>query len=311
VNELAVLIREEIRREGPILFSRFMDLALYHPVHGYYRRSRDPFGTSGDFYTAEQLQPVFGRLIAAYLRKLLPDSNETRPLLVEMGAGRREMAEAFAAFRYVPVDIDHGTLPEHICGVVFSNEFFDAIPVDLAVAREGRVWERRVAVSRDMFTWDDSHPSTAALEREVIVRELQHHRLEWLTRLAERMERGLIVTVDYGYTRRELVRFPEGTLMSYRRHTASPDVLASPGEQDITAHADFTALMEHGERLGLRSEPLRSLASVLLDAGEDDRFSSALAGKDEREQVRHRQQLKSLLFGMGETFRVLVQRKGQ
>ena len=67
---LTELLRDEIRRDGPVPFSRFMEAALYHPEHGYYRRSRDPFGKSGDFFTAEQLQPVFGILIAARIRAL-------------------------------------------------------------------------------------------------------------------------------------------------------------------------------------------------------------------------------------------------
>jgi SAM-dependent MidA family methyltransferase len=207
------------------------------------------------------------------------------------------------------VDIGYGSLPDRFTGLIFSNEFFDAIPVDLVVAREGRSYERRVTLVGGGFGWDDARPSAEPVTDRVIVRELQHYRLDWLTRLAGRLDRGLIVTVDYGYTHRELARFPEGTLMSYHRHTASDDVLAAPGERDITAHVDFTALIAHGETLGLRSDPLLSLASALLWAGEDDQFSSALAG-DEREQLRYRQQLKSLLFGMGETFRVLVQRKG-
>ena len=68
--------------------------------------------------------------------------------------------------------------------------------------------------------------------------------------------------------------------------------------------------MEHGEALGLQSESLRTLASVLLEAGEEDHFTSALAAANAAEELRLRQQLKSLLFGMGETFRVLIQRKG-
>ena len=60
----AELLAAEIARSGPMPFPQFMETALYHPVHGYYRRPRDPFGTAGDFYTAEQIQPVFGILIA-------------------------------------------------------------------------------------------------------------------------------------------------------------------------------------------------------------------------------------------------------
>ena len=69
-----LILQEEIERDGPITFHRFMDIALYHPEHGYYRRERDPFGKAGDFYTAEQLQPVFGILIAAVMRALASES---------------------------------------------------------------------------------------------------------------------------------------------------------------------------------------------------------------------------------------------
>lgn len=295
MNPLALLIEEEIGRNGPMPFSRFMEVSLYHPEHGYYRR--DPFGVAGDFYTAEQIQPVFGELIAAYIRRLAPAARA----ILELGAGRKEMAEAFAAFEYTPVDVAHGAMPERFSGVVFSNEFFDAVPVDLVTRKDDAWFERRVGAG---LRWDET-VAAAACDDDVEVRELQSHRLEWLRRIADALEDGLVVTIDYGYTRRELLRFPQGTLMSYRRHVASADVLSGPGERDITAHVDFTAMQEEGSRLGLRTLRFESLASALLYAGEGDNFSSVLAGGD----ARSRMQLKTLLFGMGETFRVLVQEK--
>jgi SAM-dependent MidA family methyltransferase len=73
------------------------------------------------------LQPVFGILMAARIRQLYREMGEPRDFtVVELGAGRREMAAAFSEWRYVPVEIDSGELPEHFRGVVFSNEFFDA-----------------------------------------------------------------------------------------------------------------------------------------------------------------------------------------
>src|SRR5262249_47601830 len=97
-----------------------MDQALYHPEFGYYRRPRDPFGRSGDFYTAEQLQPVFGILIAQRVRQLARELGDRGDFtVVELGAGRQEMAEAFAEWRYVPVEVG-GELPQAIRGVVFS-----------------------------------------------------------------------------------------------------------------------------------------------------------------------------------------------
>ena len=305
MNELKALITDEIRHDGPIPFSRFMELALYHPTFGYYRRPKDPFGRSGDFYTAEQLQPVFGRLIALYLKRFTGEG----ATVVEVGAGRMDMAEALSGFSYVPVDIAHGSIPEQFTGAVFSNELFDALPVDLLIRRDGFTHERRVSVHGDRFVWDDSVRSEQEADERVTVRETQQHRLAMLTRIAERLRSGTIVTIDYGYTRRELVRFPEGTLMSYHRHTAIDDVLVRPGEQDITAHVDWTALEEHGTSLGLRTVRFESLASALLHAGEPDQFASALAAPDEAAEKHHRLQLKSLLFGMGETFRVLVQSK--
>jgi SAM-dependent MidA family methyltransferase len=85
-------------------------------------------------------------------------------------------------------------------------------------------------------------------------------------------------------------------------------VLENPGEQDITAHVNFTAIEQEGEALGLRRESFETLARTILTAGETDQFAAALSG-DEREQLRRRMQLKTLLFGMGETFRTMLQRK--
>src|SRR2546421_13129931 len=102
MTPVAEILRDEIRRSGPISFHRFMDAALYHPEFGYYRRPRDPFGTRGDFYTAEQLQPVFGILIAERIRQLRERMGAPPEFtVVEAGAGRREMAEAFRDFPYI------------------------------------------------------------------------------------------------------------------------------------------------------------------------------------------------------------------
>jgi len=128
-------------------------------------------------------------------------------------------------------------------------------------------------------------------------------------RIAAALDAGCAITVDYGYTRAEAARFPMGTLMGYRSHVAREDVLTDPGERDITAHVNFTALEERGAELGLRRVSLRTLAQTLLDAGERDQFASVLQVDDQAEAMRRRMQLKTLLVRMGETFRVLVQRK--
>jgi SAM-dependent MidA family methyltransferase len=318
LTPLAALLRDEIARNGPLPFHRFMELALYHPEHGYYRRARDPFGKAGDFYTTAQLQPVFGILIAARVRALWERLGRPPDFtVVDLGAGRGEMREAFSEWRYVPVDVDRGALPARFTGVVFANEFFDALPVDAAVCRPGGVRQMLAGWDGDRFAWVEGGPvspeAAGYIERylapceEGDLVEINFEALAWIERIARALDRGFLFTIDYGYTRRERARFPQGTLMSYRRHTAIEDVLADPGERDITAHVSFTALEEHGRRCGLDPAGSATLAQALLDAGAPDEFAAALAADTPAARSERRLQLKGLLFGMGETFRTLLQ----
>ena len=314
----AELLAAEIARSGPLPFSRFMETALYHPVHGYYRRSRDPFGKSGDFFTAEQIQPVFGILIAARIRQLhCAMGGPADFTVVELGAGRGEMAEAFGEWRYIPIDIDGSDFPEDFRGTVFANEFFDALPVDVASFRDGKFRRQSVAFHDGRFVWqeDGDLPAEAAdylrayfpPPQEGNRYEINLAALAWMDRIARSLRSGYVLTVDYGFTRAEAVRFPHGTLMGYRRHTALEDIFAEPGLRDITAHVNFTALQERGALRGLRTESFSTLAQLLLSAGEGDQFAAALGPAND---LRRRMQLKTLLFGMGETFRVLLEAKG-
>ena len=90
----AKLLADEIRRDGPIPFCRFMEVALYHPEHGYYRRAQHPFGKGGDFYTAEQIQPVFGILMAARIRQFYRDMGRPVDFTVALV---RALASIFSA----------------------------------------------------------------------------------------------------------------------------------------------------------------------------------------------------------------------
>jgi SAM-dependent MidA family methyltransferase len=237
--------------------------------------------------------------------------------VVELGAGRGEMASAFSEWRYVPVEAASGEMPEEFRGVVFSNEFFDALPTDVAVYRGGVYRWERVALAGSGFTWQTGEEVDGAavdyLERycaageEGTRREINLDALAWVDRIAGALSEGYSLAIDYGYTRAEGVRFPGGTLMSYRQHRAYEDVLANPGERDITAHVNFTALIEHGEDRGLGAARLETLAQTLLRAGERDQFAAALEASGEAAALQRRLQLKTLLFGMGETFRVLEQ----
>lgn len=308
MNPLADLLDTGIRSGGAISFRRFMDAALYHPQWGYYTRARDPFGVAGDFYTAEQLQPVFGVLMRAVVRDLLASSEAA---VVELGAGRGEMAPFFSQWRYLPVDVRRGAMPESFEGLVFANEFFDALPVSL-IERRGSAMHEVLVDSRNGRFHFAPGPVVDERTAQYIERylpqladgqrmEVNLAALDALDDVGARLRQGYLLAIDYGYTAAELIRFPQGTLMSYRRHRASEDVLADPGERDITAHVNFTALRLHAESTNWRTVRFESLTQTLLRGGEADHFQEALG-----DSPQNRQRLKTLLYSMGEMFRTLL-----
>lgn len=320
-NPIQELLREEIAANGSIPFERFMEVALYHPRHGYYCLGEKPIGKKGDFYTASQLQPVFGTLIRGYLERLCEDHQLQLPrVLTEYGAGRGEMAEAFADWEYRAVEVHSPSPALPLSGAIFGNELFDALPVSAAVRNGGKWHERRVAWRDSRFEWRTA-PEPSSEIAEYALRygapsidgfefEAHLHGVRFLERLLANAANALCVFVDYGYSERDWKRFPAGTLMSYRGHRADADVLADPGGQDITSHVPFHVLEDVARRAGGEVLRMERLANALLYSGERDDFRTALRAAGEKEEFERRQQLKSLLFGMGESFLVIAIAKG-
>ena len=327
MTELADLIADEIRREGPLPFRKFMEMALYHPELGYYRRPQDPFGIGGDFYTNAQLQPVFGRLLAQRIESWRHEMGCPQDFtVVEMGAGRGETAAEIG--RCLPgvkcgtVDVAGGELPERFRGVIVCNEFFDALAVHSVERKDKGLVEHYVDLGVGGFDWVEGSLSGPRLKgylesyaprlAEGQKVEVNLEALDQLESISRSLDCGYVLTIDYGYTANEIAegrRLPGGSLMSYVKHQASEDVLANPGERDITAHVNFTALEKRGEELDFLSATLQTQAMFLSEIGRQDDFQAALEASSEAESLHLRMQLKTLLFGLGETFRVLVQRK--
>ena len=133
--------------------------------------------------------------------------------------------------------------------------------------------------------------------------------------IGRRLERGFVLTIDYGHEASDLfdAHHMAGTVLAYANHRASEDFYAAPGEQDLTAHVNFTALRLWGERAGLATLGLVSQTAFLLALGQGNEFADLYdEGMNETERVRARLQLKTLIFpeGMGERFQVLIQQKG-
>lgn len=274
--DLAGILREIIQRDGPVSFETFMETALYHPQLGYYRRPQDRFGRRGDFLTAAQL-PSFGILVRAALEMLTPHR-----VVADIGAGRGELGEAFSGWTYIPVEVGEA-FPEPFDGVLIANELFDALPCRAF----GPSGESLVTLAGDRFVW--TQPP---------VREECPRAAAMLEAMAGSLRRGFLVVIDYGYEERErALRFPHGSLMTYKKHLAGEDVLDSPGDRDITFHVNFTQLISDAGRSGWRLRSKESLRAFLMRAGERA-VEEALRADGER--------VKTVLFGFGERFEALL-----
>lgn len=219
----------------------------------------------------------------------------------------------------------HGSL---VC--IFANEFFDALPFHILVWRNGRWRERYVCLEGGRLAWCEGDPSSPELAGQAGLRFAPGLRLAereegwiaeispaargWMQKIAGVLLDGAAgsqtLIVDYGYTIKEWQqgRFPEGSALAYRRHRVVEDLLANPGDQDITAHVNFSELMEEGQAAGLRLEAFISQSTFLMELGREDEFRDVFAGcVAEAERLRRAQLLKTLVLpqGMGEAFRVL------
>ncbi len=201
--------------------------------------------------------------------------------------------------------------------IIFANEFFDALPIDVIDYRgalrigyeNGRFTEAFVAPSAEQLEYLDRY-SVHPEEGDRV--EVSLAALAWIDRIARLFEgrRGFAVLIDYGYTREEqLAGRHRDTIMTYRQHVASASPYVAPGEQDITAHVNFTALQARAVERGFRPLSLLTQSQFLLGIGEETQFADAFQDcRLPQEQAKVALQLKHLISpsGMGETFQVLL-----
>jgi len=211
-----------------------------------------------------------------------------------------------------------------VSGIVFNNELLDALPVHrLGWDAKNHSWfEKGVTWNDNRFTWIRLPQLSGEAERFApkIAKELldvlpDGFSVEvsaaagrWWQQAAAGLGEGKLVAIDYGFEADELLRpeRAEGTLRSYRHHRAVPDVLSNPGEQDITAHVNFSVLKEEGEVRGLSSEAIQTQAKFLT--GILAKLSGSKSGSASWTQQQRRQfQTLTHPDHLGRTFRVLIQ----
>ncbi|HKV10267.1 MAG TPA: SAM-dependent methyltransferase [Thermoanaerobaculia bacterium] len=328
-------LRDRIRSKGPIPFAVFMEEALYGE-DGYYSREAVPIGEEGDYVTGSSLSPLFGRVTARLLSRL-DEALGRRAELFEAGygmgthlasvvsspiykeGGPRRVRAWDRVERAVPEGVERvAELAEvgTVDGLIFSYELFDALPVHRLTGRaDGSVGELRVDLEGDGFVWREGEVSDPALLGLLGGAGLEPGQVADLApgwgplyrQIAGRLGRGLVVTCDYGFERERLLDVRvrrHGTLACYSRQRVHRNPFVLVGEQDLTAHVDFTALVRAGEEAGLETFAFTRQALWLTACGLFEELQGA------EWETRH--QAMALLDGegMGEEIRVLVQGRG-
>jgi SAM-dependent MidA family methyltransferase len=292
---------------GWMSFAQFMEAALYAPGLGYYAAGATKLGSAGDFVTAPEMTPLFGRTLA---HALAPVLRETGGDLLELGAGSGRLAVDLlgelerldalpARYSILEVSADlrarqHATLarelphpldrvhwldslPEDFSGVILGNEVLDALPVELIHWTNDAPMQRGVTLNDDAFTWQDRPIADPLLQARAEALKLAPGYLSeinlaadaLIASLAASLKRGLILMIDYGFGEREYYH-PQrhmGTLRAHYRHHALDDPFYLPGLCDLTAHVDFSAVARAGVAAGLDLAGYASQANVLLNAG--------------------------------------------
>lgn len=303
-GELVQLIRAEIDAAGGWLpFSRYMELALYAPGLGYYSAGSRKLGKDGDFTTAPELTPLFGHALAQQARQFielgLPD-------IIEVGAGTGALAAAVleelehlgtlpqnyfilelsAELRARERDtlaarVPHlmervawlNQLPPSLNGLVIGNEVLDAMPVHVVRRTEAGIEEAGVDASLQWSYRPAQGEVLAAATRLDLppgyTTEVALVANGFVATLADMLERGALLFIDYGFPRHEYYHSQRtnGTLMCHYRHRAHADPFFLPGLQDITAHVDFTAIAETAHAHGLDVLGYATQAQFLVNCG--------------------------------------------
>lgn len=330
--------------EGWLSFADYMEQALYAPGLGYYASGTAKLGAAGDFVTAPELSPLFGRTLARPVAEVLCQNGGD---VLELGAGSGRLAfdllgelEKLGTLpdRYLILEVSpdlrarqralleqHAprllerviwldTLPETLTGVILGNEVLDALPVHL-LHYDGGLWRERGVAWNDGFIWED-RPATPDLvpadipQLDGYLTEVCPAAAALVGSLAEGLQQGLLLFIDYGFPRAEYYH-PQrsmGTLRVHYRHHSLDDPFFHPGLADITAHVDFSAMAAAATCLDLLG--YTSQSHFLLNAGLLDLLGEL--DPETLDYLRAASSVQKLLQPqeMGELFKVIALGRG-
>lgn len=347
---VAEIIQEKILTTGPIPFHDFMEMALYYPGLGYYTSPGDRPGWNGDFYTSPLLTPLFGEMIGRQMEEMWSILDKKPFTIVEYGAGSGTLCEAiinysksnrsfYKKLNYVIIEknnspglrkirdprlklCDSIQALSPVNGCILANELVDNFPVH-RVVMEQELMEVYVDYKDDFF--EILRPAPPSLkeyleEMEIVLpfgfrTEINLDAINWLQEIGLALEKGFVLTIDYGYATGELYDYSrrDGTLVCYYKHTVNQNMYSHVGEQDITSHVNFSALRHWGIKKGLDYCGFTDQAQFLLGLGLSD-YLKKLETRKGKAHVDNSTNtsfsLYKLLVDMGNKFKVLIQHKG-
>lgn len=277
--------------------------------------------------------------VLGYLRSHHPQCFQSLTyIIVEKSAAlKAEQQKRLGHWQQAGVALSWQTLEEipldSVVGCFFSNELVDAFPVHLVEVRDHKIKEVWIGIEEETFAYKVDEPCITKLEQyfaqvgidvasyeEGYRTEVNLAALDWIERVSDRLQKGYLLTIDYGYTAQRYYSPArrEGTLQCYYQHAHHSDPFIHIGEQDITAHVDFTALEKWGEKLGLQLLGFTQQGLFLMALGLGNRLQQlsqfdtdqSATGKDIQSLMRHREALQQLISPMGlGNFGVLIQGK--
>ncbi|WP_071395743.1 class I SAM-dependent methyltransferase [Bacillus tuaregi] len=335
-----------------ISYAEYMNLVLYHPSLGYYMKEQEKIGRNGDFITSSNIADIMGKTFAKWFASLVKNQ-DISPHFCELGAGNGRFAEAFLQEWYARENpqLTYTIIeksPFHIklqkekfkkewhvqyceavndlkdfSGMFFSNELFDALPVHVVMKQQDCLYEIMVGVENGNLIEVPcplSNPIIIAFIEEHMITIPEGHRIEipllmeeMFSRLDQVLQKGMIVTIDYGYTNEEWqepIR-KEGSLRGYYQHRLIRNVLEHPGDMDITSHIHWDALENIGYKYGINTIERKRQDEFLLAIGILDQLESHQDLNPFSEVNKRNRAIRSLIMpsGMSTSFQVLVQRK--
>lgn len=306
------VLQEEMGADSSISFEQWMSMVLYTPGWGYYTGSLAKLSgdshvgqaLQGDFTTAPELSPWYGRTLAQQVQQIL-DASDSQEIL-EFGAGSGKLAYELLstlnnpAIKYFILELSGDlkqrqaellapftgqvewldTLPQEFCGCVVANEVLDAMPVSVfEFDAQNNLQEMHVRFNQTTHAFDWlAQPASTELSDIVLARmpalptyrsEINRQAESWIRAMGSWLKKGAAILIDYGFPQSEYYhpQRAEGTLMCHLRHHAHANPLIYPGLQDITAHVDFTAMADAAISGGLEVLGYTSQARFLMNCG--------------------------------------------